>query len=125
MLPSRKYKEDDRYEKIGERFSCKIFTKEKIWRAVSEESRNEIFECVCSSPDQGKKVFVNNMIDCVTSQGKSRSLTMKYHLKVSGVKKVCKTFEYILNIKYSYVTMNLQFVHCCSRTNASVLNYKT
>ena len=101
----RKYKEDGTYDKvlkparkIGTRCSCKRATKEKVCVAVSEEDRNEVFTYVWSLSDEEKRVFVKSMVDCVKpvekKQGNSRrSLTMKYFLKVGGVKeRVCKTF---------------------------------
>ena len=66
--------------------------------AISEEDRKEVFVYVWSLSDEEKRVFVKGMVDCVKpvekKQGNSRrSLTMKYFLKVGGVKeRVCKTF---------------------------------
>ena len=101
---SRKYKEDGTYKKvlkparkIGARCSCKIATNEKVCVAVSEEDRNEVFTYVWSLSDEEKRVFVKSMVDCVKlvekKQEDSKSLPMKYYLKVGGVKqRVCKTF---------------------------------
>ena len=66
--------------------------------AISEEDRKEVFAYVWSLSDEEKRVFVKGMADCVKPVEKKqgnwrRSLTMKYYLKVGGVKqRVCKTF---------------------------------
>ena len=94
----RKYKEDGTYEKvlkparkIGIRCGCKRATKEKVCVAVGEEDRNEVFTYVWSLSDEEKRVFVKGMVDCVKpvekkQENSRRSLTMKYYLKVGGVK---------------------------------------